>query len=219
MSGDWTARGWFQMKSYVGANAATYNVFSMDDATVGILLATDAAGTAMNWYTWDGANAVTGTAFATGSDTGWHYAAISHASGATSYNAYWRKDGATSLSTSSLATGTQLTAPNKIWLGSDGFGEAVTNAAWRSWTISASLLTSAQLLAESQSLLQPAGSNLHFLASIGSASAGTNGGTGGAWAVNGTLASDEPTEPEAGLFPGVIDTASYRICRNTLLRL
>jgi len=214
-------RGWFKNNSYAGAGPSlTFNFFAFDDnGSTGILLATDAAGTGINWYTWDGANAVTGTAFATGSDTGWHYAAATHASGSTNYEVYWRKDGATSLGHSTLAVGSQLTAINKLWLGSDGFTEAVSNAAWRSWTVSSAVLTSAQLLAESQSLLQPSGSNLHFLASVGSASAATNGGSGGSWTVNGTLASDEATEPEAGLFPSIIQSASYRVARNTLIRL
>jgi len=198
-SADFTLGCWCRVNSYAtsftqvfGVSNGAGNGFGCDTAEI---LATD-----LCVFIYNGANFP--VAIASGSYTGWVWFAIVHVGGTNVYTVYWRKEGQSVLSSSPQNVGGEITGFTNFNVFWDGGGPAV-NTNIRSFFVQTTAMSAATLLAVSQNLIAPSGTNDTYLDLANATSPGTNTGTGGNFTVHGTLTTD-PSDPDPELFPGAM---------------
>lgn len=157
----------------------------------------------------------------TGSFTGWFFGLLRHTAGSPSYDVSTRLENVTTWTTVTLTLTTQMTVASSLFIGTDEFGENCANSDIRHFFCQAVRMSDAVALTATQNInVAPAGTNLHWLRLLNSATATTNGGTAANWTASGTLqtAASEPAESVGGV-GDVPWAAAQRTMRNSLLRM
>ena len=212
INADFTIRGWFRVNSYSMGDFSS--LFRSVDGTsfseaFGIAIRNNGVIRAFV-YRDLGGGSNTHEIF-TGSDTDWHFYALTHDGGTTNYTFYWRDEGEASLNSQVISApgSVELTLATTAGIFIDA--DAAPDAQGRAFCWTDTLIDEATLLTLSTSLTTPAGSPHTFLDLDSATNVEVNLGTGANYVVHGTFgtAGDEPDASLGG--GGGTDTTDHHV--------